>query len=70
MYSFEDAREAAYWEPVVKGLQAAVRLAKIQKCQEMVKAHNHWQRHWRTRLSRWLRSLASNIELSEPPLPQ
>ena len=67
---FEGAREMAYWEPVMRGLRAAVRLSKAQKHQEMVRAHNRWQRHWRTRLSSWLHSLASNIELPEPPLPE
>jgi len=66
---FEDARDMAYWEPAMQGLQIAVRLAKMQERQEMVKTHNRWQNHWRTRLSGWLHSLASNIELPEPPLP-
>jgi len=67
---FEDARDMAYWEPIMQGLKAAVRFDKIQKRQKMLKAHNRWQRHWRTRLSGWLHSLASKIELPEPPLPQ
>ena len=67
---FEDARDMAYLEPVMQGLQTAVRLAKIQKRQEMEKAHNHWQNHWRTKLSNWLHSLATNVELPEPPLPR
>ena len=65
----EDAREMAYWEPVMQGLEAAVRVAKMQKRQEMLKTHNRWQRRWRTRLANRLRWLADVVELPAPPLP-
>ena len=67
--TFEDAREAMIWEGIERGLREATKIAWECECQAMLKAHRHWQYHWRTRLSSWLHSLASKVELPEPPLP-
>ena len=68
--TFEDAREEMIWEGIEQGLRAATRIAKEYKRQEVIKKHQHWECHWRTRLSNWLRLFANKIELPEPPLPQ
>ena len=63
---FEDARDMMREESLVNELHVIMAAARMRERQRAIEAHNRWQYHWRTRLSNWLRSLASKVELPEP----
>lgn len=65
--TFEDAKEQIAWEEVGQRMQAVLRACKERKELRKAAEYKLWERHWRTRLSRTLRSWADSIELPEPP---
>jgi len=64
---FEDAQETLAQEFVISEIQRVINEHEARKRFEMIKARKRWERHWRTRLSKWLRSVAHHVALPEPP---
>lgn len=66
MSQFEEDGQSLFVESAARGLRVLIRAQKELERQERVAMHRAWRRHWRTRLTNQLRTLANKIELPEP----